>query len=147
MMTGFEYVAAGNLIYRGNKEEAVEVISNVRDRFSGRARNPFDESECGRHYSRAMIAWGLLLAWTRQSYNAKNGVLTFDPEMFSQKKITIPWFTGHAWGTASIEESQVTVSVKEGILNLKEIGHSSKRFISKEGGTILKANDIKIFQD
>lgn len=146
MMTGFEYVAAGNLIYRGNKEEAVEVISNVRDRFSGRARNPFDESECGRHYSRAMIAWGLLLAWTGQSYNAKNGVLTFDPEMFSQKKIIIPWFTGHAWGTASIEEGQVTVLVKEGILNLREIGHSSKRFISKEGGTILKTNDIKIFQ-
>ena len=62
-MTGFEYVVAANLAQRGRFAEAEKVVKDIRDRYDGRKRNPFDEAECGHHYSRALVAWSVLRAW------------------------------------------------------------------------------------
>lgn len=62
-MTGFEYQAAVLLLDYGFKKEGLEVAKAVRDRHDGRARNPFNEPECGSYYARAMAAWALLDAW------------------------------------------------------------------------------------
>ena len=62
-MTGFEYVVAANLVQRGRQAEAEKVVRDIRARYDGRKRNPFDEAECGHHYVRALAAWTVLRAW------------------------------------------------------------------------------------
>ena len=65
-MTGFEYVVAACLAQRGRLAEAEKVVRDIRDRYDGRKRNPFDEAECGHHYARALAAWSVLKAWPRE---------------------------------------------------------------------------------
>ena len=61
-MTGFEYVVAALLAWRGDRTEAERVVRDIRNRYDGRKRNPFDEAECGHHYARALAAWTVLKA-------------------------------------------------------------------------------------
>ena len=62
-MTGFEYVVAANLAQRGDFARAEQVVRDIRSRYNGRKRNPFDEAECGHHYARALAAWSVLKAF------------------------------------------------------------------------------------
>ena len=62
-MTGFEYVVAASLAQRGRFREAEEIVRDIRSRYDGRKRNPFDEAECGHHYVRALAAWSVYKAW------------------------------------------------------------------------------------
>ncbi|GAB3557974.1 GH116 family glycosyl-hydrolase [Spelaeicoccus albus] len=57
--TGLEYSAAIGLILAGRRDEGLRVVADVRSRYDGRARNPFDEVECGSHYVRSMASWGV----------------------------------------------------------------------------------------
>ena len=65
VMTGFEYVAAAEMIFQGMDADAVKVVKAVRDRHDGLRRNPFDEPECGHNYARSMASWNCLLAWVK----------------------------------------------------------------------------------
>ena len=47
----------------GNFAAAEQVVRDIRDRYDGKKRNPFDETECGHHYVRAMAAWSVLKAF------------------------------------------------------------------------------------
>ena len=117
VMTGFEYAAAIGMIYEGMSEEGVECISNIRERYDGAKRSPFDEAECGHHYARAMASWGSILAWTGQQYDGRSGELRFSRS--STKPI--PWFTGNAFGTCSIEGDTIKIQVCEGALRLASV--------------------------
>jgi non-lysosomal glucosylceramidase len=64
--TGLEYSAAIGLLLDGQTELALDVVADVRDRYDGRRRNPFDEVECGHHYVRSLASWGLVEAWRDQ---------------------------------------------------------------------------------
>jgi uncharacterized protein (DUF608 family) len=59
---GIEYQVASHLIYEGWVEEGLAVVKGVRDRHTGVRRNPWNEFECGNHYSRSMASYALLLA-------------------------------------------------------------------------------------
>lgn len=48
-MTGFEYNAAIDMLQEGQIQNELKCISNIRDRYDGRKRSPFDEAECGHH--------------------------------------------------------------------------------------------------
>lgn len=63
VMTGFEYVAAAEMIFEGMDEEALRAVKAVRDRHDGLRRNPFSEPECGHNYARSMASWNCLQAW------------------------------------------------------------------------------------
>ena len=60
--TGLEYLAAAHLLFAGMTREGVEAVRNVRARYDGERRNPWNEPECGHHYARAMSSWSTLLA-------------------------------------------------------------------------------------
>ncbi len=62
--TGVEYSAAIGLLLDGDAAAAERVVGDVRDRYDGRRRNPFNEVECGHHYVRSMASWGLVEAWS-----------------------------------------------------------------------------------
>ena len=118
VMTGFEYTAAANMIYAGLRDEAVQVVSDIRARYDGAKRSPFDEAECGHHYARAMASFGLIMAWSGQQYNALTGELIFKA-MTPHSKIF--WATGHAWGTLEYQLNRYVLTVYAGVLHLSRL--------------------------
>lgn len=76
--TGIEYTAAVGLAAHGERESAEHVVADVRARYSGRTRNPFDEVECGHHYVRSMASFGLAHAWPRTVVDATARTVELD---------------------------------------------------------------------
>ncbi len=62
-MTGFEYVVAAWLAQTGDFAAAEEVVHDIRSRYDGAKRSPFDEAECGHHYARALASWSVFKAF------------------------------------------------------------------------------------
>ena len=67
--TGIEYLYATQLLYAGMVREGVQCFENVRKRYDGERRNPWDEPECGHHYARAMSAWSGIVALSGFRYH------------------------------------------------------------------------------
>jgi non-lysosomal glucosylceramidase len=103
VMTGFEYTAAVGMLYEGQIQEGLKCIKNIRDRYDGRKRSPFDEAECGHHYARAMASWASVLALTGFSYSGVEKSMTFAP-----KQGNFFWSNGYAWGNCSLSRQGKT---------------------------------------
>lgn len=120
VMTGFEYTAGNGMLYEGMENEGLKVITNIRDRYDGRKRSPFDEAECGHHYARAMTAYGAVLAMTGFNYSGVEKIMKFkamDGNYF--------WANGSTFGTIQQKKSGSSTEVKisvlgENPLNIKE---------------------------
>jgi non-lysosomal glucosylceramidase len=120
VMTGFEYTAAVGMLYEGQTDEGLLCFQNIRDRYDGRKRSPFNEAECGHHYGRAMASWSAVLALTGFHYSGLEKKITFDNisgEYF--------WSNGYAYGTVKMEEEgkgkQVRLKVLNGTLELSRV--------------------------
>jgi non-lysosomal glucosylceramidase len=113
VMTGFEYAAAIGMLYEGQTENGLKCISNIRDRYDGRKRSPFDEAECGHHYGRAMASWSAILALTGFHYSGVTKEMKFGD--LTGKYF---WSDGRSWGTVEISgsgsEKNVTLNVMKG---------------------------------
>ena len=120
-MTGFEYAAAIGMLYEGQIDEGLKCIKSIRDRFDGRRRNPFNEPECGHHYSRAMASWSGVLALTGFHYSGVEQAMTF-----TSKPGTYFWSNGHAWGTCKVENDKATLSVLHGNIAVKQFNLTDK---------------------
>ena len=107
VMTGFEYTAAVGMLYEGLEEDGLRCIQNIRDRYDGFKRNPFDEAECGHHYGRAMASWSAVLALTGFHYSAVNKSMSFNA---SEGKYF--WSSGYQYGTVEINDNGKHKSVK-----------------------------------
>ncbi len=129
VMTGFEYVAAIGMIYEQQVDNGLLCIKNIRDRFDGRKRNPFDEIECGHHYARAMASWGAVPAITGFQYSAVK-----EEMHFNAKQGKWFWSNGYAWGVITIKkegnEWNIAVEVLKGKIKLKKfiLGNETKAF-------------------
>ncbi|WUJ75800.1 glycoside hydrolase family 116 protein [Kribbella soli] len=106
VMTGFEHILAVGLITEGMVDEGLQVIANIRHRYDGERRNPFDEAECGHHYARAMASWGAVIALTGFTYNAQTGTMRFAPRLPNTHNIF--WSTGNAYGTFNTTTHKLT---------------------------------------
>ena len=113
VMTGFEYTAAIGMLQEGQIKEGLKCISNIRDRYDGRKRSPFNEAECGHHYGRAMASWSSLLTLTNFQYSGVVKSMTF-----TSKPGTYFWSNGYAWGTCKVEDKKATLNVIYGKLTL-----------------------------
>ncbi len=94
VMTGFEYTAAVGMLQEGMTEEGLRAIRDVRERYDGRKRNPYDEAECGHHYARAMAAWGAVVALSGFHYSGVTKSMTF-------ANVPGHHFWSNGWGTAT----------------------------------------------
>ncbi|MCP5120211.1 MAG: hypothetical protein GY953_56160, partial [bacterium] len=90
---------------------------NVRARYDGRRRSPFDEAECGHHYARAMASWAAVLALSGFHYSGVEKAMTFssgDGQFF--------WSNGYAWGSCQLKvaggEAEALLDVRGGELPL-----------------------------
>ena len=117
VMTGFEYTAAIGMLYESQVDNGLTCIRNIRNRYDGRKRSPFDEAECGHHYARAMASWAAILALTGFHYSGVEKTMTF-----AAQDGTFFWSNGYAWGSCSLgrenNDVRVELSVLHGELNL-----------------------------
>ena len=123
VMTGFEYSAAILMLYYGMIREGLECIANIRRRYNGVRRNPWDEAECGHHYARAMASWSGLLALSGFRYQGADRVLFALPRL-SHDNFKSFWSTGTGWGIFSLtsaSKTNFTLKVEEGSLPVSRI--------------------------
>ena len=137
VLTGFEYTAVIGMLYEGQIENGLKCITNIRNRYDGQKRNPFDEAECGHHYGRAMASWFAILALTGFHYSGVTKELKF-----GDTNGKYFWSNGYSYGTVEISGDQITrqltLSVLNGSLNV------SRLTINGIGSILLsKANVIK----
>ena len=112
VMTGFEYTAGIGMLYEGMEQEGLETIKNIRDRYDGLKRNPFDEAECGHHYARAMASWAAIIAESGFLYSGVEKSIKF-----TDKPGTYFWSTGSAWGMCEITKNGDNYSVDIKVLH------------------------------
>jgi uncharacterized protein (DUF608 family) len=129
-MIGFEYQVGAHLIYEGFLREGLSVCKAVRDRHDGYRRNPYNEFECGSHYSRSMANYSYLLALSGFRYSAPTRTLYFEPVLLEDEFCCF-FSVDRAWGSitrATTERgNSIAISVTEGELALDAIVYNGER--------------------
>ncbi|NUR88410.1 MAG: hypothetical protein HOY71_30345, partial [Nonomuraea sp.] len=118
VMTGFEYTAAVGMLQEGLVEEGLRVIADVRSRYDGYRRNPFDEAECGHHYARAMASWAAVTTLTGFGYDGRTGELAFAA---ADGPVSWFWSTGDAWGQVRQDGDGVSLRVRGGRIRVARL--------------------------
>ncbi|MCG1035794.1 GH116 family glycosyl-hydrolase [Polaribacter sargassicola] len=114
VMTGFEHTAAVAMIYEGQEAEGLKTIQDIRNRYDGKKRNPFNEAEFGHHYARSMMAWAGVLATSGFHYSGVEKSMKF-----TAKPGTYFWSNGYSWGTCEVKNKEAILTVLSGKLELK----------------------------
>jgi uncharacterized protein (DUF608 family) len=99
--TGQEYLVAALMMNWGMVKEGVECVQNIRARFDGEKRNPWDEPECGHHYARAMSSWSTMVALSGFLYDGAQAAVTAAPKM-PHENFRCFWASGTGWGTFTL---------------------------------------------
>ena len=124
VMTGFEYSAATLMIYMGMVSEGVELIENIRRRYDGERRDPWNEAECGYHYARAMASWAAIPALSGFRYDAVEKGLVVKPRI-QPRRFSSFWSTGSGWGSFSQhiqqEKMRFSLLIRHGQLTCRSL--------------------------
>jgi hypothetical protein len=115
--TGIEYQVASHLMAAGEVEKGLEIVREVRKRYDGKTRNPFNEYECGHWYARAMASYGLLQGLTGLRYDAIDQVLFVDSQVGD---FTSFISTESGFGTVKYENGEAKLEVVYGEIPVKE---------------------------
>lgn len=115
--TGIEYQVASHLMSVGEVEKGLEIVREVRKRYDGTTRNPFNEYECGHWYARAMSSYGLLQGLTGVRYDAVDQVLYVDSKVGNFKSFIS---TENGFGTVNYENGEAKLNVVYGEIPVKE---------------------------
>jgi len=120
--TGQEYLVAALLMNWGMVTEGVECVKNIRARYDGEKRNPWDEPECGHHYARAMSSWSTVLAMSGFLYDGAAGAVVAVPKI-PRDNFQCFWSTGTGWGTFTLRNqpkgASFTIKVLKGKLAIR----------------------------
>jgi hypothetical protein len=140
VMTGFEYQAATLMIYAGLVSQGLECIENIRRRYDGQFRNPWDEAECGHHYARAMAAWTGVLALSGFFYDAPRLRLSVAPRVRANSFQCI-WSTPSGWGTFK-QGRGFSIKVEHGSFQVREVLLPARDGAPTPGKVTLAGRDV-----
>jgi uncharacterized protein (DUF608 family) len=145
VMTGFEYAAASLMIAEGMIPQGIEVFQNVRRRYDGERRNPWNEAECGHHYARAMASWSSLLMLSGFQYHGGTGSLAAKPRI-NARKFRSFWSTAGGWGSfGQVQRPQsmfFDLTVHSGSLSLQSIELSAPP--ARGAGSRVKVQNVNV---
>lgn len=145
VMTGFEYTAAIGMMYEGMQQEGLDVVKNIRDRYDGQKRNPFNEGECGHHYARAMASWAGIIQQSGFHFSAVDKSISF-----TNTAGDYFWSNGSAWGMCTIAKTskgyQANLSVKYGNIELKKVTLGKELVKELKSAVIIKENESLTFE-
>jgi hypothetical protein len=121
--TGIEYQVASHLFEHGLLDEGLAIVRAARGRYDGRARNPFNEYECGSFYARAMSSWALLGSYLGVRYSRAKRTLWFVPagERKHDARLQALLTTASGWGTVRRDRDGVSVRMIEGSLAVDRV--------------------------
>jgi uncharacterized protein (DUF608 family) len=100
--TGIEYQVAAHCLMEGMVDEGMELLRALRGRYDGSRRNPYNEIECGDHYSRAMAGWSVSEAISGLRHDATRDSIQFAPKI-ANGATRLPFITGAGWGTMVLD--------------------------------------------
>jgi len=140
--TGIEYQVASHLIEEGLVKEGLTVTKAVRDRYDGRARNPWNEYECGSYYARAMSSYALLASLSGFRYSAADETLYLAPKL-EEDPLRVFFSTATGWGTLTLAGDDLSIDLVEGKLPIRKVvlrrdGHDISRkcrVVARAGST------------
>ncbi len=115
--TGIEYQVASHLILMGEKQKGLNIVKEVRKRYDGAIRNPFNEYECGHWYARAMSSYGLLQGLSGITYNALNQTMSIDSRLGKNFKCFFSCETG--FGFVGLKDGKPFTDAKYGTFMVK----------------------------
>ena len=140
--TGNEYQVAGHMIWENMLQEGLAVVRAIHDRYAPLRRNPWNEIECGDHYSRAMASHGPFLAASGYEFHGPKGHIGFAPRFISKEpdaagnNFRSAFIASEGWGSYSQTvpapgQLSASLEVKSGQLKLQTMnlnpGESAKK--------------------
>ncbi len=118
--TGIEYQVAAHLISRGFVEQGLTLVKATRSRYDGRARNPWNEYECGNYYARAMSSYALLGALAGLRYSAVEQKLWFAPRL-DVRPFQVFFSAASGFGQIRLDRDALSVQMTEGELAIRRV--------------------------
>ena len=123
-MNGFEHQVAGHMIWEGMVQEGLAIERAIHDRYGAAKRNPWNEIECGDHYSRSMASHGVFLAACGFTYDGPAGAMGFAPRL-TPENFRAAFTAAEGWGTfeqkRGAEGPTAVIVLKWGKLSLQEL--------------------------
>jgi hypothetical protein len=123
-MNGFEYQAAGHMLWEGMLTEGVAITRAVHDRYHPSRRNPWNEVECGDHYARSMASYGVFLAACGFEYHGPKQHLGFAPRL-TPENFKAAFTSAEGWGTFTQQQEngslRAEVRLRWGKLKLRTL--------------------------
>lgn len=120
VMSGFEYSFAALLVHYGYLDEAINVVSSVRERYNGQNRNPYNDIECGNNYARSMAAFSLIPILSGFVPDLTECKLRFEPKV-NKYPFKSVWFTNTGWGEFELNQDEIIINVKNGYVDIKTL--------------------------
>jgi uncharacterized protein (DUF608 family) len=122
--TGIEYQVASHLMMNGETEKGLDIVREVRRRYDGTIRNPFNEYECGHWYARALSSYALMQGLTGLFYDAIDKTLYIQSRLGSSFQCFISTETGY--GLAGLRNGEPFLEVVSGEIEVE-------RFVNRTG--------------
>jgi uncharacterized protein (DUF608 family) len=136
--TGLEYLVAAHLLFAGMTREGVEAVRNVRARYDGERRNPWNEPECGHHYARAMSSWSTLLAASGFRYHGGQQSVAIQ----AAPGFRCFWSTATGWGVFRVTAAGATLRVDHGMLAVRTASVNGRN--SAPNATIAEGQELEL---
>ena len=122
--SGYEHEVASHMIAEGLVTEGLAVLRAIHDRYDAAKRNPFNEIECGDHYSRAMASYGSFVTACGFEYRGPEGYIAFAPRL-TPEKFKAAFTSARGWGSFAQESGdaglKADLTLKWGTLGLTTV--------------------------
>ncbi len=148
-MNGFEYQVASHMINEGLLKEGLAITKSVHDRYNAKKRNPYNEIECGDHYSRSMASYGVYNAVCGYDHHGPKRMLSFNPKI-NPENFKAAFIVAEGWGSFSQKRgngSQINLlEIKYGNLRINtfetflEEGAKAQKVVVNYRGQIIPAS-------
>lgn len=136
--TSHEYLVATQMFFHGMTRQAIEFYRNARLRFDGEKRNPWDETECGHHYARAMSAWSGVVAASGFRYDGAAQSV----EIHAPAGHRCFWSTATGWGVFRVTPSGAMLRVEHGTLPVRVCSVNGKK--SSPAKTLREGEELSV---